>query len=201
MNKKLMGVMLAFVLILSQAVVAFAAPSGTTSVTTNGSTTIAEKTDFTADVKDTEDLAVLVLAENTNATDAQIVAAVNKTGDVNIANANFVSKFVDVTVAEKSADGLYHAELEVPALPANASTANVRGLHYSTARGIWEVLTPLSVNGTSVEFGLIDCSPIAVYVTDAATSPATGAASSWTLLMGAAVVLFAVSAIASKKNR
>ena len=91
--------------------------------------------------------------------------------------------------------------LDVPALPANASTANVRGLHYSVEGQTWEVLTPVSVNGTTVEFALIDCSPIAVYVTDAATSPATGVASNWTLFMGAAVVLFAVSAIASKKTR
>lgn len=200
MNKKLFGALLAFVLVFSQTVVSFAALSGTTSVTTIGNTTIAETNNFVS-VTDAEALSILELAVNTDATDAEIVNAVNATGDVKITTANFVTEFYDVTVSEKSSDGFYHATLEVPALPANASTANVRGLHYSIERGIWEVVTPVSVNGKIVEFGLADCSPLAVYVTDAATSPATGAAGNWTLFMGAAVVLFAVSAMAHKKSR
>ena len=200
MNKKFFGVLLTFVLLLSQAVVAFAAPSGTTSVTTKGDTTIAVTESFNA-VEDHGALSILELANNTEATDAAIINAVNATGDVKITTANFVTEFYDVTVAKKSSDGLDHASLDVPALPANASTANVRGLHYSVARGVWEVLTPVSVNGSAVEFALIDCSPLAVYVTDAATSPATGAAGNWTLFMGAAVALLAVSAMAYKKSR
>lgn len=200
MNKKLFGTLLAFMLVLSQTVVAFAAPSGTTSVTTKGDTTIAVTESFNT-VEDHGALSILELANNTEATDAAIINAVNATGDVKITTANFVTEFYDVTVAKKSSDGLYHASLDVPALPANASTANVRGLHYSVARGVWEVVTPVSVSGKTVEFALADCSPLAVYVTDAATSPVTGAASNWALFMGAAVVLFAVSAMAHKKSR
>lgn len=200
MNKKLFGTLLAFMLVLSQTVVAFAAPSGTTSVTTKGDTTIAVTESFDS-VEDQEALSILELANNTEATDAAIVNAVNATGDVKITTANFVTEFYEVTVANKSSDGLYHVILDVPTLPANASTANVRGLHYSVARGLWEVVTPVSVNGKTVEFVLLDCSPLAVYVTDAATSPVTGAASNWTLLMGVAVVLIGVSAMAYKKTR
>ncbi len=214
MNKKLFGVMLAFVLVLSQTVAAFAAPSGSTSVTpapnpnegvtnvtTTGSTTVTETKTF-QDVEEGEALSILELANNTNATDAAVVAAINATGDVKLTGTvNFLTDFFDVSVAAKSSDGLYHATVNVPSLPANASIANVRGVHYSEARAVWEVVTPVSVNGTVVEFGLIDCSPIAVYITDAATSPVTGASSNWTLMMGAAVVLFAVSAIASKRAR
>ena len=200
MNKKFFGVLLACVLVLSQAVVAFAAPSGTTVATGSAGTTVVAKDTYEG-VSSAADVNIILVANSATATDAQIVSMVNATGDVKIESANFVTQFYDVSVAEKSSDGLYHATLDVPALPANASTANVRGLHYSVARQTWEVLTPISVNGSVVEFGLIDCSPIAVYVTDAATSPATGAASTWTLFMGAAVVLFAVSTIASKKTR
>lgn len=200
MNKKFFGVLLACVLVLSQAVIAFAAPSGTTIATGSGSTTVTAQDKYEG-VSDAADVNIILVANDSNSTDAQIVSMVNATGDVKIESANFVTQFYNVEVAEKSADGLYHATLDVPALPANASTANVRGLHYSVERQTWEVLTPVSVNGTTVEFALIDCSPIAVYVTDAATSPATGVASNWTLFMGAAVVLFAVSAIASKKTR
>ena len=199
MNKKFLGVLLASLLVLSQAVVAFAAPSSNTGVTSGDKgTTIDANVDLSG-IKSSEVKDIISSAMNGTATDAQIVSVVNKTGNIITTTADFVTPFIDVRVPVKSSDGFYHATMEVANLPANASTANVRGLHYSTARAIWEVLTPVSVNGSSVEFALVDCSPVAVYVTSAATSPATGVSTSWTLFMGAAVVFFAVSAIASKK--
>lgn len=200
MKKKLFGAFLAFVLVLSQSVVLFAAPSGATSVTTNGDTTITTTTTFT-EVSNADALSILELAVNTNATDAEVVNALNKTGDVKIGTANFVTEFLALSVAKKNSDGSYHASLEVPGLPANASVSNVRAIVFSASKNAWEVVTPVSVNGKNVVFAVADSKlPLAVYVTDAATSPVTGVNSNWALFMGAAVVFFAVSAVVSKKE-
>ena len=201
MKKKLFGAFLAFVLVLSQSVVLFAAPSGATNVTTNGDTTITETGNFTDTVEDHGALSILELSNNTNASDAEIVNALNKTGDVNIGTANFVTKFYDVSVAKKNSNGLYYASLQVPALSANASVSNVRAIVFSISKNAWEVITPVSVDGKNVIFALSDSNaPLAVYLTDAATSPVTGVASNWELFMGAAVALFTVSAVVTKKK-
>lgn len=200
MNKKFFGLMLTFTLVLSQAVVAFAAPSKDAQVSGSGDTKVEALTNFGEIVSDEEALSILELAVNTNATDAEIVNALNKTGDVDIKQATFATTFVSVESA-KSVEGLYQVSLKVPSLPANASVNNVRGIRYSEAKGVWEVVTPVSVKGGVVEFAFADLSPIAVYVTGTSTSPVTGASSNWALFMGAAVVLFAVSAAASKKAR
>lgn len=197
MKKKLLGLALACTLVVSQAVAVFAAPSKTAETIGVGSTTATYITTYT-NIKDAEALSILELALNTNATDAEIIAAVNKTGDVSIGTASFVTKFLDVS-APKGADGLYHASLQV-SLPAGATTENVRILHYSVARSVWEVVVPTSIENGVVNFTLADCSPVAVYVTDASTSPVTGVVSSTALFMGAAAVCGAVSVTAKKRK-
>lgn len=197
MKKKILGLALACTLVVSQAVVAFAAPSRTATTSGVGDTSAAFVTNYT-DIDDAEALSILELAVNADATDAEIIYAVNATGDVSIGTASFVTKFLDVS-APKSADGKYHVSLKAN-LPAGATTANVRILHYSVARGVWEVVAPTSIGNGVVNFTLADCSPVAVYVTDAATSPVTGVVSSTALFMGAAAVCGAVSVTAKKRK-
>lgn len=190
MKKKILGLALACTLVVSQAVVAFAAPSKTATTSGVGETIVS--------ITDAATWSILDMALNTDATDAEIIAAVNHTGDVSIGTASFVTEFMDVTVP-KSDDGLHHVSLQVN-LPAGASTANVRILHYSVVRAVWEVVVPTSVENGIVNFTLADCSPVAVYVTDAATSPVTGVVSSTALFMGAAAVCGAVSVTAKKRK-
>lgn len=198
MKKKILGLALACTLVVSQAVVAFAAPSRTATTVGVGNTTVSVVTNYSSEIKDSEALSILELAISTNATDAEIVNAVNATGDVKLGTTSFVTKFLDVS-APKSDDGYHHVSLQA-SLPSNATTANVRGLHYSVARGVWEVVVPTSVENGVVSFALTDCSPLAVYVTDGATSPVTGAVSMTALFVGAAAASATVAVTAKKRK-
>ncbi len=203
MKKKLFGALLAGVLVLSQAVVAFANPSCQLGIASPEGTHVTETNEY-ADVTDPEALAIIKMLNVDHAPDAEVVAALNATGEVTIDNAAFMTIFVDVEARTERCPscGYYHVVLVVQNLPANANTGNVRGIHYSTERKIWEVVEPIRVDKNGeVEFCLLDYSPIAVYVTNAATSPETGVESSWMLFAGAAVAFAAVSFAAGKKSQ
>ncbi len=199
MKKKFLGLLLTMVFLLSQAVVAYAKPSMTTWYTSASQyVTVRYLEDFSGMVKDLEALSIITLLNQTDATDAEVVNALNKTGDVNIDKADILGVFLDAT-AVKQEDGWCHFVVDISNLPANTKVDNLRALHYSVERGIWEVIEPSDVDGQLVDFKLKDCSPVTFYLTETATSPATGATMNWTLWMGAAVVMFAVAAVAFKK--
>ena len=88
---------------------------------------------------------------------------------------------------------------------------DVKLLHYSTARGLWEIVEPTNVDYAnkliSAEFE--DLSPVAVIANTGAaasdgaegTSPQTGMASNWMVWLSAAVVLAAAGVVTYRKAR
>ena len=122
-----------------------------------------------------------------------------------------LTMFVDLdTVGDVvlNEDGMYETTLSVPTLTEAAT--NVRILHYSTVRSLWEIVIPSDVNYEDKEItaAFEDLSPIVVLAdvdetADVAegTSPKTGVTSDWGLYMAGAVVLFgAAGAVYSRKR-
>ena len=89
----------------------------------------------------------------------------------------------------------------------------VKLLHYSTVRNVWEVITPSDVNYESKQITaeFEDLSPVAVIATksgagDSATSgsgtsPQTGVGSDWGIYVSAAVVLLGAAVVLGRKKR
>lgn len=132
-----------------------------------------------------------------------------------LAGESLVTAFMDVTPTNggvQLADGRYQVTLSVPAL--TKGMTDVKVLHFSTARNVWEVITPSNVdlNNKELTFEVQDLSPIAIIakvnasqaVTNTAgTSPKTGVDSTNTVpFAGAAVVLLGAAAVVAfrKKN-
>ena len=132
-----------------------------------------------------------------------------------VAGESLITAFMDVTPIDggiKFADGRYQVTLSVPAL--TKGMTDVKVLHFSTARNVWEVITPSNVdlNNKELTFEVEDLSPIAIIakvdasqaVTNTAgTSPKTGVDSTNTVpFAGAAVVLLGAAAVVAfrKKN-
>ena len=132
-----------------------------------------------------------------------------------VAGESLITAFMDVTPIDggiKFADGRYQVTLSVPAL--TKGMTDVKVLHFSTARNVWEVITPSNVdlNNKELTFEVEDLSPIAIIakvdasqaVTNTAgTSPKTGVDSTNTVpFAGAAVVLLVAAAVVAfrKKN-
>ena len=128
---------------------------------------------------------------------------------------SLVTAFMDLRKigdVSKTADGKYQVTLSVPAL--TKGMTDVKVLHFSTERKVWEVITPSNVdlNNKEITFELQDLSPIAIIakvnasqaVTNTAgTSPKTGVDSTNTVpFVGAAVVLLGAAAVVAfrKKN-
>ena len=128
---------------------------------------------------------------------------------------SLVTAFMDLRKigdVSKTADGKYQVTLSVPAL--TKGMTDVKVLHFSTERKVWEVITPSNVdlNNKEITFELQDLSPIAIIakvnasqaVTNTAgTSPKTGVDSTNTVpFAGAAVVLLGAAAVVAfrKKN-
>ena len=132
-----------------------------------------------------------------------------------LAGESLVTAFMDVTPTNggvQLADGRYQVTLSVPAL--TKGMTDVKVLHFSTARNVWEVITPSNVdlNNKELTFEVQDLSPIAIIakvdasqaVTNTAgTSPKTGVDSTNTVpFAGAAVVLLGAATVVAfrKKN-
>ena len=127
-----------------------------------------------------------------------------------LAGESLVTALIDGGV--QLADGRYQVTLSVPAL--TKGMTDVKVLHFSTARNVWEVITPSNVdlNNKELTFEVQDLSPIAIIAkVDASqevtnttgTSPKTGVDSTNTVpFAGAAVVLLGAAAVVAfrKKN-
>ena len=128
---------------------------------------------------------------------------------------SLVTAFMDLRKigdVSKTADGKYQVTLSVPAL--TKGMTDVKVLHFSTERKVWEVITPSNVDldNKEITFELQDLSPIAIIAkVDASqavtnttgTSPKTGVDSTNTVpFAGAAVVLLGAAAVVAfrKKN-
>lgn len=219
MKKKIFGTILAAALVVSQAVTVFAAGSRVAEAAPAGDSV--GKYEFTAITEDSfQDLAeaapdVKSLIDAINAGTEAIQAVAEQAPELEevLADKEMLTPIFDLQPIDggiQTEDGKYLVTLSVPTL--TDEMTDVLLLHYSTARSVWETITPSDVDYTNKEITaeFEDLSPVAVIakVNDAAaadtqtgTSPKTGVASDWMGWLGAAVVLGVVSAAAVKKSR
>ncbi len=229
MKKKLLGSVLAVAVLAVSSLGAFAAGSKTADVTPVGDNsgnyvvTQYEEEKMAELEAEAPEVAELVRQANddeitTEEMIARVLEMVEATNPDELENfrqelegKTMLTMFVDLdTVGDVvlNEDGMYETTLSVPTLTEAAT--NVRILHYSTVRSLWEIVIPSDVNYEDKEItaAFEDLSPIVVLAdvdetADVAegTSPKTGVTSDWGLYMAGAVVLFgAAGAVYSRKR-
>lgn len=229
MKKKLLGSVLAVAVLAVSSLGAFAAGSKTADVTPVGDNsgnyvvTQYEEAKMAELEAEAPDVAELVRQSNDNEiTTEDVITRVLEMVEASIPEEletfrqelegkTMLTQFVDLdTVGDVvlNEDGMYETTLSVPTLTEAAT--NVRILHYSTVRSLWEIVIPSDVNYEDKEItaAFEDLSPIVVLAdvdetADVAegTSPKTGVTSDWGLYMAGAVVLFgAAGAVYSRKR-
>lgn len=224
MKKRLFGTILAAALIVSQAVTAVAAGSVSGQVALPdeyaGAYEITEATpESFADVEAAApEVYEQIMAVNEGTTDLQtIIEELAPDLAPEVEGKEMVTPFFDLRPINggiQLEDGRYRVVLSVPIL--TQFMRDVRLLHYSIARGVWEIITPENVDYTNrrIEAIFDDFSPVAVIanvdesaaaetVTGSAsgTSPKTGMTDGWMAWAGAAVVLAAAGVLTYRKAR
>ena len=218
MKKRLFGTLLAAALVVTQVVSVFAAGSKTTQVTPSGeSVGKYEITEGTAEnFSEVKEQAVLdkILAVNNGTATLESIAEQAEAIKDELTGKVLVTKFFDLVPINggvKTEDGKYKVTFTVPNL--TEALQDVKVLHYSTQRAVWEVITPDNVNYSTKEITaqFEDLSPVAVIgkntgagtATDSTTgtSPKTGVASDWILYAGASVVLLGAAVVVLGRNR
>lgn len=218
MKKRFFGTLLAAALVVTQVVNVFAAGSKTTQATPSGeSVGKYEITEGTAEnFSEVKEQAVLdkILAVNNGTAALESIAEQAEAIKDELTGKVLVTKFFDLVPINggvKTEDGKYKVTFTVPNL--TEALQDVKVLHYSTQRAVWEVITPDNVNYSTKEITaqFEDLSPVAVIgkntgagtSTDSTTgtSPKTGVASDWILYAGASVVLLGVAVVVLGRNR
>ena len=214
MKKKIFGTILAAALVVSQAVTVFAAGSKVGEASLAGDNAGQyTMTAITSSVEGVEAASMeAILAVNEDPSSLQAVADVAPDLKDELAGKEAITPFFDLTAldgATKTEDGKYAVTLSVSSL--TSAMTDVKLLHYSTVRSLWEIVEPTNVDYTnklvSAEFE--DLSPVAVIANTGAaasdgaegTSPQTGIASDWMVWLGAAVVLAAAGVVTYRKAR
>lgn len=218
MKKRLFGTFLAAALVLTQAVTVFAAGSRTADVALPGDSAsyyeVAEATEEVFAASGVTDDAVLskIMAVNASTETLQSVAELAPELEADLADKDMLTPFFDLVPVNGGIqeNGMYVVTLSVPTL--TEGMTDVRLLHYSTERSLWEIVEPTDVDyaAQTITAELEDLSPVAVIAntdnaaaadTATGTSPQTGMSSSWMLWLGAAVVLAAAGAVTYRKAR
>ena len=218
MKKRLFGTLLAAALVVTQVVSVFAAGSKTTQATPAGeSVGKYEMTEGTAEnFSEVKEQAVLdkILAVNNGTATLESIAEQAEAIKDELTGKVLVTKFFDLVPINggvKTEDGKYKVTFTVPNL--TEALQDVKVLHYSTQRAVWEVITPDNVNYSTKEITaqFEDLSPVAVIgkntgagtSTDSTTgtSPKSGVASDWILYAGASVVLLGAAVVVLGRNR
>lgn len=218
MKKRLFGTLLAAALVVTQVVSVFAAGSKTTQATPSGeSVGKYEMTEGTTEnFSEVKEQAVLdkILAVNNGTATLESIAEQAEAIKDELTGKVLVTKFFDLVPINggvKTEDGKYKVTFTVPNL--TEALQDVKVLHYSTQRAVWEVITPDNVNYSTKEITaqFEDLSPVAVIgkntgagtSTDSTTgtSPKTGVASDWILYAGASVVLLGAAVVVLGRNR
>ena len=218
MKKRILGTLLAAALVVTQVVSVFAAGSKTTQATPAGeSVGKYEMTEGTAEnFSEVKEQAVLdkILAVNNGTATLESIAEQAEAIKDELTGKVLVTKFFDLVPINggvKTEDGKYKVTFTVPNL--TEALQDVKVLHYSTQRAVWEVITPDNVNYSTKEITaqFEDLSPVAVIgkntgvgtSTDSTTgtSPKTGVASDWILYAGASVVLLGAAVVVLGRNR
>lgn len=218
MKKRLFGTFLAAALILTQAVTVFAAGSRTADVALTGdSASYYEVTEGTEEVfraSGVTDEAVLakIMAVNAGTETLQSIADLAPELADELAGKDMLTPFFDLVPVNGGLqeNGMYLVTLSVPTL--TEGMTDVKLLHYSTVRSLWEIVDPTNVDyaAQTITAEFEDLSPVAVIAntdnaaaadTATGTSPQTGMSSSWMVWLGAAVVLAAAGAVTYRKAR
>lgn len=222
MKKKVLGFVLTTVLLVAQSVNVFAVGSRTADVALSGDSAgkyeVAEATEETfAELAETQKEVVdKILEINAGTKDIQSIAEDVPELAAVLEGKSMATPFFDLTEINggvKDADGNYVVILSVPTL--TEAMTDVKVLHYSTVRNVWEVITPSSVDyeNKALTVAFQDLSPVAVIgnvdeskVNNAdteavGTSPKTGVPSSWMMFVGAAVVLLEVGTVLVKGKK
>ena len=217
MKKRILGTLLAAALVVTQAVSVFAAGSKTTQATPAGESVgkyeMIEGTEenFKEVAEKAPEVAAKIEAINEGTATLESIAEQLKeelTGKV------LVTKFFDVKPIDggvKAEDGKYIVTFHVPNL--TEALQDVKVLHYSTERAVWEVINPENVDYAKKEITakFEDLSPVAIIGKNTGagsstgstegTSPKTGVVSNWGIYVGASVLLLGAAVVVLGRNR
>lgn len=218
MKKRILGTLLAAALVVTQAVSVFAAGSKTTQATPAGESVgkyeMIEGTEenFKEVAEKAPEVAEKIMAINEGTATLESIAEQLKeelTGKV------LVTKFFDVKPIDggvKAEDGKYIVTFHVPNL--TEALQDVKVLHYSTERAVWEVINPENVDYAKKEITakFEDLSPVAIIGkntgagssttgSSASTSPKTGVGSDWGIYVSASVLLLGAAVVVLGRNR
>ena len=221
MKKRMLGTLLAAALVVTQAVSVFAAGSKTTQATPAGESAgkyeMIEGTteNFNEVAAKAPEVVEKIEAINEGNATLETVAEQAEQLKEELTGKTLVTKFFDVKPVDggvKAEDGKYIVTFHLPNL--TEALQDVKVLHYSTERAVWEVINPENVDYAKKEITakFEDLSPVAIIgkntgagssTTDssASTSPKTGVGSDWGIYVGASVLLLGAAVVVLGRNR
>lgn len=221
MKKRILGTLLAAALVVTQAVSVFAAGSKTTQATPAGESVgkyeMIEGTEenFKEVAEKAPEVVEKIVAINEGTATLESIAEQAEQLKEELTGKVLVTKFFDVKPVDggvKAEDGKYIVTFHVPNL--TEALQDVKVLHYSTERAVWEVINPENVDYAKKEITakFEDLSPVAIIgkntgagssTTDssASTSPKTGVGSDWGIYVGASVLLLGAAVVVLGRNR
>lgn len=221
MKKRMLGTLLAAALVVTQAVSVFAAGSKTTQATPAGESVgkyeMIEGTEenFKEVAEKAPEVVEKIMAINEGTATLESIAEQAEQLKEELTGKVLVTKFFDVKPIDggvKAEDGKYIVTFHVPNL--TEALQDVKVLHYSTERAVWEVINPENVDYAKKEITakFEDLSPVAIIgkntgagssTTDssAGTSPKTGVGSDWGIYVGASVLLLGAAVVVLGRNR
>ena len=221
MKKRILGTLLAAALVVTQAVSVFAAGSKTTQATPAGESVgkyeMIEGTEenFKEVAEKVPEVAAKIEAINEGTATLESIAEQAEQLKEELTGKTLVTKFFDVKPVDggvKAEDGKYIVTFHVPNL--TEALQDVKVLHYSTERAVWEVINPENVDYAKKEITakFEDLSPVAIIgkntgagssTTDssASTSPKTGVGSDWGIYVSASVLLLGAAVVVLGRNR
>ena len=221
MKKRILGTLLAAALVVTQAVSVFAAGSKTTQATPAGESAgkyemiEGTKENFKEVAEKAPEVAEKIVAINEGTATLETVAEQAEQLKEELTGKTLVTKFFDVKPVDggvKAEDGKYIVTFHVPNL--TEALQDVKVLHYSTERAVWEVINPENVDYAKKEITakFEDLSPVVIIgkntgagssTTDssASTSPKTGVGSDWGIYVSASVLLLGAAVVVLGRNR
>ena len=153
MKKRILGTLLAAALVVTQAVSVFAAGSKTTQATPAGESAgkyemiEGTKENFKEVAEKAPEVAEKIVAINEGTATLETVAEQAEQLKEELTGKVLVTKFFDVKPIDggvKAEDGKYIVTFHVPNL--TEALQDVKVLHYSTERAVWEVINPENVD-------------------------------------------------------
>ena len=221
MKKRILGTLLAAALVVTQAVSVFAAGSKTTQATPAGESVgkyeMIEGTEenFKEVAEKAPEVVEKIVAINEGTATLESIAEQAEQLKEELTGKVLVTKFFDVKPIDggvKAEDGKYIVTFHVPNL--TEALQDVKVLHHSTERAVWEVINPENVDYAKKEITakFEDLSPVAIIgkntgagssTTDssASTSPKTGVGSDWGIYVSASVLLLGAAVVVLGRNR